>query len=468
MAVRAVIEWTRTSLRLAIADGTGQKAKLQTLRSQAISASGEVSESLEALLKTVKLANAHVIVIIPREQVITRVVKFPSVHLPEVRQMAELYAKGQLPYPREQTVMDLHILQQQDGFTTVAIVACLREAVDRYLAVLEDAGVKADLVTLSTWGVLGWYRASAAAQPADEPVLIVNVDESRTDLVLVAQGAILGSRSIGQGAVDWTSALDTPELLAREAERSRAAARKELPGSEVRSVILTGQGPLAEWAKPIGQQLALPVEVRDARQAFRAAGVTVPEAISPVVVGGVALSDPEQVLNLSPADVTHQTLHRRQLRELTLVAGLIVGVLVCGGALLRVQVSRQHAQTMELEQALAEAEPTAKAVRERMRVTERIHGLLAARQRTAGLLAGVFQHSLPGVTLEAMTFDQARRELVLRGSAHTTQDVLAYIKELNALDAVGDVQLKYSTRRTGPSGERTDFEISIRQEEPRA
>jgi len=152
MATRLVVEWTRSSLRLAVAEGSGTHWRLKALHSQA---TGDVTEALRALLKSTKVTAQQVIGVMSREQVITRVVKFPSVQPAELAQMAELYAKAQLPYPREQTVMDFHVLSQAAGFSTVAIVACQRDLIDRQLAVLRNAGLAVGMLTISSWGVLG-------------------------------------------------------------------------------------------------------------------------------------------------------------------------------------------------------------------------------------------------------------------------------------------------------------------------
>lgn len=463
MAYRIVIEATRTTIRVALAEGGGARFRLRAIRSQPIGQSGDASEALQSLLKTTKALGAQVIAVVPREQVITRVVKFPSVNPAEIAQMAEVYAKGQLPYPREQTVMDVHVLGQADGFSTVAVIACQREVVDRQLALLRDAGVSAGLLTLSSWGVLGWYGEMARTAPAVEPALVIHVDDSRTDLVLIAGGRILSSRSIGQGTLDWTISSETPELLGREAERSRASIRKELPGTEVRSVILTGLGPLAEWKDAIAQRLGLPVSTLEASRPFKNAMTQMAVPISPVVVGGLAIADARSLLNLSPPEVRGRANQRKQLQELGLLGGLLLGVCVLGAGLLGAQVARQRQVSAQIGEALAGTEPTAKQIKEKTRVSQVVSGVLEDRRQLAQVLSGIFRSTTGGATLDVVTFDRARREVGVRGNAPSTQDVLNYIKQLEQLDGIETVELKYSTRRSTPAGERTDFELLLHQ-----
>ena len=464
MARRLVVEWTRATVRLAIAEERGRQVRLLSLLVAPLGAAGDVAGALRAILKTVKPSWDQIIGIIPREQIITRTVKFPTMQPRELVQMVELYARAQLPYPREQTLVDFHVMRQLEGFSAVAIVACQREVVERHLTILREAGLPVGLLTVSSWGVLGWARRAlsrAGARVAAEPSLIVNVDDTRTDLVLVAEGRLLSSRSVGQGSQDWEVSVEAVELLALEAERSRAAVRKELPGMEVRSLLVTGVGPVTQWAEQLGQRLALPASAIEGREPFKEWTSPTAVPISPVVVGGASCSESRDLLNLNPPELRVQVRHRQQVRDLVTMSVLFMAVLALGAGLLALQIARQQRIATQVDRVLEEIEPTAQHIQETARTTRLVTTLMERRRRLAATLAGVFRTTPPTVTLEAVTHEGARGELVLRGSAGSTQDVLGYITALESLEGVRGVHLKYSTRRTTPTGERTDFELVL-------
>src|SRR3990167_9298305 len=110
MAKRIVIEWAKTTLRMASSEVSGSRARLKSIRVQPIDPTGDVSKALRALLGDRMPSASQVIVVLAREQVITRVVKFPTIQSAELSQMVGLYAKAQLPYPPEQAVFDFHIV----------------------------------------------------------------------------------------------------------------------------------------------------------------------------------------------------------------------------------------------------------------------------------------------------------------------------------------------------------------------
>ena len=464
MSARLVIEWTRSSVRVAHAVSRGGRWRLKRVTAKPLDG-GEVVPALRALARSLKIRAPLVISVVPREQVITRVVKFPSEEPAELAQMAELYAKAQLPYSREQTIFDSHILMRETGFSTVAIVACQRDIIERQVSLLREAGVSPSFLTVSSWGVLGWYRQRLAEvgpplEAAQEPVLVVNVDEVRTDLVLIGEGRMLSSRSIGQGLRDWERQEDTAELLLLEAERSRAALRKELPGLEVQSLLVTGLGAVTQWSGQLGQRMGLPARAVAAPDGVPPAGDAL---ISPVVVQGLACTELDTLLNLSPPDVRASVRHRRQVRELVQVGGLLVATVALGATLLGVKVGRQQQLIQQLDRAVTEAAPAAKRVQEKGHTNQLVITMLAERRRLATTLAGIFRVSASQVTLEGLVVEREKREIVLRGHASSTQGVLAYLSALEQLDEVSGVELKYSTQSSSSVGERTDFELVVRQ-----
>ena len=490
MGQRVVVEWTRSSVRVAVARGSGSVWRLQGIYSQA-AAVAETSDALRALLKTAKVRSAEAIGVVSREQVITRVMKFPTTNPVELASMAELYAKAQLPYPRDQSIMDYFVVQQEDGFTTLTVIACRRDVVDQQLAVLRRAGLShVTLLTMSAWGVLGWYRQAhprstggagqlkqrglsalarlteaarggGAGHAIKEPSLVVNVDDTRTDLVLVADQRILSSRSISQGAQDWQRDDEPTTLLAVEIERSRAAIRKELPGAEVCSLVLTGIGSVGAWQAALTERLSVPVTVLSAAQPFPSWKASAATPLSPVVVGGIACSDKRTLLNLNPPELRVQLRERRNTQELIMASSLCLSVLVAGSGLLALQGVRQRQQAVKLDDALTRIGPLAKRLQEHTRSSKLIAGTLETRRELAALLAAIFHQTPSEIRLETLAFERARHEIVLRGTAPSTQTVLGYLKRLEQIADVTDVDLKYSTRRSTSSGDMTDFELTV-------
>ena len=459
MSNRIVVEWTRGSVRLAVAEGAGSRWKLRRVHARPVPPGGDVAATIQALMALAGSPAAdEVIGVLPREQIITRLVRFPSTDPAELSEMAELYAKGQLPYTKGQAVVDTRTLQQEQGFSTVGLVACQRDVVERHLSVLREAGLPSALVTVTSWGVMGWSR-TITPQP-EQPVLIVNIDDTRTDFTLVSGQRLLASRSVAQGAQEWQHLAETAELLATEVERTRTTLRKELPGIDVKSLLLTGLGALAQWQETVAQRVSVPVTVIEASKAIDQA--VEGAAISPVAIAGVAVSEQHDLVNLSPSEARAQVHHRRELRKLKTATSLVMAAVILAAASLGAGLWRAQRMNAQLEQLVKTLEPKAKRVREQGRSIDVVRALFEDRRRFAATLSGIFQSTPEPVSLEALTVEQSRREITVRGLATSTQTVLDYIQSLEQLEGIEAVELKYSTSRTTPSGERTHFELLLK------
>lgn len=114
-----------------------------------------------------------------------------------------------------------------------------------------------------------------------------------------------------------------------------------------------------------------------------------------------------------------------------------------------------------MDQVIQEVEPLTRQVKARAQVTQLVGAVLEHRRRMAALLGGVFSMTPGAVALEGLTFERSRNELVLRGQAPSTQQVLAYIQALKGLERVEEVRLKYSTAHRSSAGERINFELAM-------
>jgi hypothetical protein len=469
MATRLVVEWTRGALRAAVAKGRGANWGLEKVTSYPATTPAEVTGLLRQQLETEELPHTRqVITVLPREHVITRMVRFPTIDKIELRQMVELYAKSQLPYARDETVMNYDLLDQQDGFSVVNVVACQREVIERHMQVLREAGLPPERITISSWGVLGWYRRLRQTQQVADPVLIIHIDQSRVDFVIVAEGHLLSSRSLGQGVSDWEADNPPTELLAVEAERSLAALNKEFVGVAAQSILVTGVGELEAWSTQLQARLNLPIVVADTGLPFadQKSFPVLPQDASPVAVAGVACSDVRVSLSLDPPELRLRVAKRQAAQDLLAVSLMGACVLLMGVGLFGIEIMRQNQQVRQIEQALAFLEPKTKQLREKKTAVEFMNQLIAERRRLALFVHAVVTALPDAFQLELFQYEHKHAELILRGRAPSTDAVLALIDQLEALDQVAGVELKFSNQRVTQEGqEHTVFELAVKQAE---
>jgi Tfp pilus assembly protein PilN len=222
-------------------------------------------------------------------------------------------------------------------------------------------------------------------------------------------------------------------------------------------------GEQGAWVQELSHRLNLPVERVESDRGIGAPGQ---RPFSPVVLSGLALGGLGDVLDISPHEVRAQVSHRRHMSELVVASLLLVGVLGLGYAGLAHRVARQQDMAHALQAAISERDPVAKRLKEDSRSSEMMAAVLEDRRRVAQILSEVLRGAPESLAFESIVMERRERTLALRGRTQLTQTVLDFAKALEGVEGVEAVVLNHSTRRATADGERIDFELTLRQQEP--
>lgn len=484
---RVVIEITPTSIRALVVSGSPRQPRVEVFLVESLAGSPSspavgvveasaarassasrpsvepVKDALHRILNKAQRKSASVIYAMPREQAITRILKLPSVKPDEIAQMVALSSQTQLPFPRDQAVVDFQVIDQQAGSSTVQLVACHRDVVERSLALFRQEGLEPAWVVPSSWGCLAWYQRLGRSSEVREPVLLMDIDEDHAELVLIRQDRLLFSRSLGQGLRASHSETEASGLPAQELERSLFSLLKEIPGVEIHSGVVTGLGPLEPWQRLLEQRLGKPVFIRPSFGTLSLPVSSSAQQASPVVALGLAMAEASWLINLLPQEVRRAQQHQRRMRELALAGALLVASLLAGAWLLSIHVNRQTRVASQSLHKVKQLETMAKQLEQKEQEIRLVDALLESRRRTAAMLVELFRLTPPETLLESLTFERARGECVVRGSAPTTREVLDYLQRLKQAGPWDRVELRYSARRNIAGVDRTDFEIVLHQ-----
>jgi len=458
---RLVIELTASSLRCLQVEGRGRALRILRFLVDPLLPEEAVGERLSRLIRCDGARSPSVISAIPRDQCITRLMAFPTTDAKELTRMVELSGKTQFPYPPDNTVLDSSVVDQEAGTSTVQLVACHRQLMEQHLGVLRQAGLEPCTITPSSWGVFAWYQGLGRGPDTPEPALIINVDHDHTDLALIRSGCVVWSRIISQGLQEWHDPPEWLSLFLSELERSLAIVRHEWPRLDIRTFVLTGLGPLAQWQEIFEQRLGKPVIVRNAQGDLRVPTVSSDIGVSPVVVVGLALAQEGWLVNLLPQDIRQARARQRWRREAMLTGMLVLVAWMLGVGLLAVHVRRQERLVAHTTSVVKRLESLTERTEQQARNVHLLERVLASRRGTAAMLAELFRLTPGDIVFEHLTFERSRDELVVGGDAPTGHQVLDYLRQLQQSTQWKHVTLRYSGRRHTRTQRRTDFEIVL-------
>jgi type IV pilus assembly protein PilM len=141
----------------------------------------------------------------------------PAMNEAEVGGAILFEAESYIPLPMDQVYFDWQILEHKaDGGMDVLVVASAKAYVDKYISILEKAGLKIAGIETEAQSVA---RALVPTK-IKEPILIVDIDAFKTALVMVQDGALQFTSSIPLAGNIFTERLAKAASIATpEAEK---------------------------------------------------------------------------------------------------------------------------------------------------------------------------------------------------------------------------------------------------------
>lgn len=171
-----------------------------------------VAAALKQLWAQAKFSAKQVVVGVANQKVVVRQVDLPWMPAGELRKSLAFQVQDFIPMPVEQAVLDFHPLEE---FTTeggvrmlrVLLVAASREMVGSTIAAVEAAGLRPQMVDLTSFAVLRALSTVGTGLASSGAEALVDVGASITNIVVHQHGAPRFVRILLMGGADITDAV---------------------------------------------------------------------------------------------------------------------------------------------------------------------------------------------------------------------------------------------------------------------
>lgn len=134
----------------------------------------------------------RVIVALPESKSFVRIIPMQNMTDDEIGNAILFEAESYIPLPMDQVYYDWQILERKASGVDVLVIASPRAYVDKYITVLEKAGLKIAGIETEAQSVA---RALVPTK-IKEPILIADIDAFKTALVMVQDGTLQFTSSI--------------------------------------------------------------------------------------------------------------------------------------------------------------------------------------------------------------------------------------------------------------------------------
>lgn len=160
----------------------------------------ERAQALKEHLRAQKLSTKQAVVIIPKNFVMARSVNLPSTVDEEITGMARFEADRHIPFNAERHVVAYHILEKKGAQgSDVLLTAVDQPIAQEYLDICVKAGLEVVAITVSSVAMFNAFSTIHHKDIAEKTVMVVNIGNNATDLIIAVNGNVTYSRGTTTG-----------------------------------------------------------------------------------------------------------------------------------------------------------------------------------------------------------------------------------------------------------------------------
>ena len=456
--IRTAIEIRETEIKIAQISDSGTGIEVVSCISEEAPSNDarSVAETLQRSLKKNKITAKDVTLVIPRQSVTTKTLSLPSRDPAEREEMAGFQAIKQIPYPKEEIVYGVSPIEASaEGFSKVMLVICHRDAIERPVSILKDCGLVPSRVTLSSFGMMNWFRLNSDLKEAAgaAPVILIECDRTVTDIAVADKDRLIYTRGISFGTAEGGN---YAEKLDEEISRTIASFEREALMLKPTLAVFTGDiSGLAEHRDLLARSMGLKVELIDPFKPFPAASRFSDSRVSFSSSIGNAIG-PDKV-DLLPREmrIAHYAKSKRNEFLVSLFLGIAVIMLVSASVLIKIREKEESLKM--IDRRLNKIAPAAMDIGKMKAVTDALKSQSAQRSQPLVILNELYRITPPSINLALYRYEGG--EIDIKGTASVLSDVFKYVTSLDDSPYFENVEVKYAAKRKIQEIELVDFEI---------
>ncbi|MCK5213915.1 MAG: pilus assembly protein PilM [Candidatus Omnitrophica bacterium] len=449
-----------------------QKGKCSVLHSIVRSLESDGTKDIAGVLRETisshKIPASSVSVIIPRHQVIQKVMHLPAQNDAEIRDMLNLQIPQHVPFAREEIIFDYLLLEKEgSGYAKVLVYVCAREIIKKVLDVIEAAKLEFDSLSLSSAGIRGWWRQLKSFKDNfSEVSLLVNMEDSHVELCFFHEGRLLFSRDIFLGFCDLEQGGGSG--IIKQMGLTLRSFQNDFNAFHVTKVFLVENSPrTALLSDALEGFYKLPVE----RLApFAAVGASLSETgdraglrstveASLIELLGFVMNDGGSSVSFVPTDVVaskRAAVHKKAYLK-TLI--LFIVAVTLGVSVLGINIYRKQSYFDIVQEELAQFKQEIKEAERKIEFIRFAETLSQKKIFIADIFKELYQITPEDIMFRSLVINQ-KGKFLIEGYAVEGMSVNSFQNSLVNSKMFSGVSLQFATKRKRLKKEYTEFKIS--------
>ena len=453
----------------------------------------EVPEILKNFFKDNAFKARNVISCFPRNLTMIRFLKLPSSDPKEIEEMVGFQAIKQIPYNREDMIVDYEILStDEEGYSNIMLSIAHRNVIYQHLETIEYSGLDTKRIDINSQAALRAYlylkeleeqqneKTDKENEESDKPkktvcAALINIDFAQTNIQIISGDNLLFSRGISLGIMHLvlkekkfqseSANINWQSELMDELRRSFAVFSREQSGLFVEKIVLIGgYSNFKNIDRNIAGRFQVPVEIFDLSTRVEgyeelASGLKLSnKEISFLAIIGLLLPDRARRLDMIPAEVKQKRRYFHRVAVGTVASLLLACLLVVGLVNFYSEIRRKSDYISQLQERIQTLSPRVSQLEKMREKINVINEYIGSDVTSLDYLRELYVLVPEKISLAAFMFDETKY-VVIKGTAENMSDVLELIPQLEGSGLFEKVSSSGVKRRKVGNKEVFDFEI---------
>lgn len=238
-----VLEFSKTGEHYRVEHFAVEPLPLNAVVEHAIAEIEQVADTVDKALRRSGSKCKHVALAVASAHVITKTIRMPGgLNERALQEQIELEAEHHIPYPLDEVNIDFQVIgpaEDNAEETEVLVVACRKEIVDDYLAVIQSRGLTPAVVDIETFAMENAYELIAQNMPGggmEKTVAIFDIGATSTTLNVIHSNRSVYTRDHNFGGRQLTEEIQRRYGLSYE-EAGLAKKQGGLPDNYQNDVL---------------------------------------------------------------------------------------------------------------------------------------------------------------------------------------------------------------------------------------
>jgi len=417
--------------------------------------SRDISDVIKNICRKEKINTFSGILCVPRNRITIGTLHLPSTDKNEIAQMVKVHATSQVPYPKEEIIVDWRVVMcDKEGYADVILVILQKTLISKCFGILSAAGIELKDVVVGPETALSWFLTeNQDICDSKKTTIILNVDYDFTDFLLCSGNEIIASHLIAQGQKVLLTSKPSREVFIGEFKQAMGVVPPAFSEGRDKEIFICGADQsFVELEESLKTEFNCSVQQVKPKTSFSG-------EVSFISLLGAAYGKKKQKFSLDIPEIQIKKEWKSKLKRFVLLSGLLAYAIAMLFASFSTQIYKRKKYLEEIKLKCTHIKEESDKLGIFFRKIRLIDSIRNPKNSFLYYLSKVSGPIPEGCSLSEINFIKGEK-IVIKGEALRMSDIFDFISQLETSGIFSDVETKYTRKVKGAKENKSEFEIA--------